>query len=447
MSLLCNFDFNKEFLVNISKNNYTCKGKPNLSDNGMVFSKGDALEIPLISLKGDYTISCWFKTPLPENIENFSSLCSAGWDSKIGVPVLVQRKDNHLGVFHETKWFRDSSFSLDSLPDGKHHLIAIGDEQLSQTLFYINNSLVGKSDYKISKSISQIGNNGNENVEYPQPFGYVKDFRILNKQLSYSERQKLFNQPIKKNNDIVIDFNGVSKSYKFYHEKRTSLYEYLGSFLKKKPKHELLTVLNDISFSVKKGEMLGIIGYNGSGKTTILKLISKIYYPNSGTITTVGKITPLLELGVGFNSELTAKENIVLYGLFLGFTKSEIKNKIAKIIKFAELENFLDVKLKNFSTGMHARLAFSTASQVNPDILLVDEVLSVGDVHFQQKSFDEFMKFKKNKKTIVFVSHNLEQVAKYCDKVLWLHNGNIQEYGLSNAVVNSFLSYSQLDNS
>ncbi len=163
--------------------------------------------------------------------------------------------------------------------------------------------------------------------------------------------------------------------------------------------------------------------------------------PDSGKISVSGKITTFLELGTGFNGELTAKENIMLYGLLLGFSKKEIKKKIQEIIKFAELENFLDTKLKNFSSGMNVRLAFSTAIQVDPDVLLVDEVLSVGDISFQRKSFDKFKKFKEAKKTIIFVSHNLEQVREICDKVMWLHKGQIRSIGDPSKVIEEFKAF------
>lgn len=238
------------------------------------------------------------------------------------------------------------------------------------------------------------------------------------------------------NYSIVLE--NVSKSFRLFHERKTSVYEYITSFFDKRRTFEELPVLKDISFSVSKGQMLGIIGFNGSGKTTLLKIIGRIYNPDKGNVITQGKVTPFLELGTGFNGELTARDNIIIYGVILGFTKKEITKKIEDISKFAELERFLDTKLKNFSAGMNARLAFSTAIQVDPDILLVDEVLSVGDISFQEKSFNAFMEFKKKGKTIVFVSHSVDQMEKFCDKVLWIHDGKIQEYGDPKTVVEKY---------
>lgn len=215
----------------------------------------------------------------------------------------------------------------------------------------------------------------------------------------------------------------------------------MTSIFNRKNTYENLAVLKDVSFSVKKGEMLGIIGFNGSGKTTLLKIIAKIYTPDHGEIITNGKLTPFLELGTGFSGELTARDNIIIYGVILGFTKKKIKEKIDEISKFAEIERFLDTKLKNFSSGMNARLAFSTAIQVNPDIILVDEVLSVGDISFQEKSFNTFMEYKKQGKTIVFVSHNIEQIQQFCDKAIWLHEGVIQSYDRSDIVVEKYKQF------
>lgn len=241
--------------------------------------------------------------------------------------------------------------------------------------------------------------------------------------------------------EISIDAKNISKQFTIYHERVSTVFEYLNSLLFRKKQSEKLDVLQDVSFQVKKGEMLGIIGFNGSGKTTLLKIIANIMMPDSGKISVSGKVIPFLELGTGFNGELTAQENIMLYGLLLGFSKKEIKKKIQEIIKFAELENFLDTKLKNFSSGMNVRLAFSTAIQVNPDVLLVDEVLSVGDISFQAKSFDKFKKFKEAKKTIIFVSHNLEQVREICDKVMWLHKGHIRSIGDPSKVIEEFKAF------
>ena len=240
-----------------------------------------------------------------------------------------------------------------------------------------------------------------------------------------------------------IELKNVFKTFQIFHEDRRTVYEYISSILKRKNRVDKLKILDDVSFSVKKGEVLGIIGFNGSGKTTLLRIIGKILVPDDGLVETDGKITPFLELGTGFDGDLTARDNIIIYGTILGFNKSQIREKINDIAKFAELERFLDTKLKNFSSGMNARLAFSTAIQVNPDILLVDEVLSVGDISFQQKSFQTFLDFKKRRKTILFITHSTSQIEEFCDKALWLHEGKIKAFGKAKSVINEYRNFAE----
>lgn len=199
-----------------------------------------------------------------------------------------------------------------------------------------------------------------------------------------------------------------------------------------------LVALEDISFSVKRGEMLGVIGLNGSGKTTLLRIIAGIYRPTSGYVEVHGKIAPVLSIGTGFNNELNATENIVSYGMFLGLTKNEILNKVNQIIEFAELEKFTYMKLGHYSSGMRARLAFSTVLQVDPDILLVDEVLAVGDRVFKEKSYEEFVKFKKERKTIVYTTHNLDKISDLSDRVLLMHKGKMVMIGNPKQVLEKY---------
>ena len=235
--------------------------------------------------------------------------------------------------------------------------------------------------------------------------------------------------------DIAMQVVNVSKKFRLHHEQRNSIYEAVTGFLKKDRHYEELQVLDNVSFDVKKGEMVGVIGKNGAGKTTILRLLSRIYQPDSGTILTNGTVIPFLGLGLGFNPELTARDNIIIYGRFLGFSKKEIVEKEEEIIKFAELERFEDIKIKNFSSGMAARLAFATAVQVDPDIILVDEILSVGDIAFQKKSYETFLSFKERKKSIVVVTHNMDIIRKDCDRVIFLDEGKIQMVGEPEKVI------------
>jgi ABC-type polysaccharide/polyol phosphate transport system ATPase subunit len=240
--------------------------------------------------------------------------------------------------------------------------------------------------------------------------------------------------------DIAMQVSNVSKKFRLYHERRNSIYEAVTGFLKKERFYEELQVLDNVSFDIKKGEMFGIIGRNGAGKTTILRLLSGIYKPDSGIIRTNGTVTPFLGLGLGFNPELTARDNIIIYGRLLGFSKKEIEEKEGEIVKFAELERFEDTKIKNFSTGMAARLAFATAVQVDPDIILVDELLSVGDIAFQKKSYETFLSFKERKKSIVVVTHNMDIIRKDCDRAMFLEKGKIQIIAEPEKVIEAYVS-------
>jgi lipopolysaccharide transport system ATP-binding protein len=236
----------------------------------------------------------------------------------------------------------------------------------------------------------------------------------------------------------AISVKNLKKKFRLYHEKRDTVYEAIGGFFQRKKYYEDLIVLDDISFDVKKGEMFGIVGKNGTGKTTLLKILSKIYQPDSGTVEINGVVVPFLGLGAGFNGEMTARDNVILYGKLLGLSKKTIENKIPDIIEFAELKRFEDIKLKNFSAGMYARLAFATAVQVEPDIILMDEILSVGDIGFQKKSYKTFLDFKERKKTIVLVTHDLDVVANTCDKAMFLNNGKIISIGKPDIVIEDY---------
>lgn len=223
--------------------------------------------------------------------------------------------------------------------------------------------------------------------------------------------------------DIAIKVDNVSKAFKLPHEKHTSLKGVVLSVFRGKRTYERQRVLTDISFKIKKGEFFGIVGRNGSGKSTLLKLLAGIYTPDEGGIQVNGKLTPFIELGVGFNPELTGRENVYLNGALLGFSRKEVEGMYKEIVDFAELERFMDQKLKNYSSGMQVRLAFSIAIRAKSDILLIDEVLAVGDAAFQKKCYEVFTNLKKEGRTIVFVTHDMSAVERFCDKVLVLNKG------------------------
>jgi lipopolysaccharide transport system ATP-binding protein len=238
-----------------------------------------------------------------------------------------------------------------------------------------------------------------------------------------------------------ISVKNVSKKFRLYHEKRTTLYESITGSINRKPHYETLQVLDNVSFNVKKGESFGIVGRNGSGKTTLLRILSHIYQPDDGSVETNGTVVPVLALGLGFHPELTAITNIYQSSILLGITKNQIAERIDKIIKFADLEKFADTKLKNFSSGMAMRLAFATAVQVDPAVLLLDEVIAVGDLNFQKKCLDVMLDFKKRGKSIVLVSHNPSDVKQLCDRAMFLKEGSIDIIGKPSQVLDSYENY------
>jgi ABC-type polysaccharide/polyol phosphate transport system ATPase subunit len=228
--------------------------------------------------------------------------------------------------------------------------------------------------------------------------------------------------------ELAIEVKNLSKSFKISRKG-------LGRFTPLS--NNRFMALNDISFSVKKGEVLGIIGPNGSGKTTLLRTICGVYKPDSGTVILHGHLSPLLQIGSGFQSEFSAKDNIILNGMLLGFPKSIIENKVDSIIKYAELEEFTNLKIKHYSSGMRSRLAFSISMQMNPDILLVDEIFSVGDREFKKKSFETFSLFKKENKTILMATHSLRNLS-FCDKALLINKGKIFAFGTPDEVTKKY---------
>jgi len=215
----------------------------------------------------------------------------------------------------------------------------------------------------------------------------------------------------------------------------------------KSKKNNEFWALKDISFNVRKGEMLGIIGLNGSGKTTLLRVISGIFKPTSGKIFFKGALAPILDIGTGFNGELTARDNILAYGMLLGFSKKKILSKTDEIIKFAGIKGFEDMKLSHYSSGMKARLAFSTVKEIDPDILLVDEILAVGDKIFKQKSFAAFLNFKKKGKTILYATHNFNKIPELCDRVLLMHQGKMIAVGDPNEILDKYKEITKENNS
>lgn len=240
-----------------------------------------------------------------------------------------------------------------------------------------------------------------------------------------------------KKSDLAIDVNHVTKTFKLYSDKPQTLKERLVRGWKNKTEERV--VLKDINLEITKGETVALIGVNGSGKSTLLKLMTKIIYPNKGTLKTYGKLTSLLELGAGFHPDFTGRENIYFNAAIFGLTKKEIDDRLQSIIEFSELGDFIDSPVRTYSSGMYMRLAFSVAINVDAEILLIDEILAVGDQHFQDKCFAKLEELAKSKMTIVIVSHSLDYIKKLCNRAIWINEGKVAMDGNCSDVIDEYL--------
>lgn len=242
------------------------------------------------------------------------------------------------------------------------------------------------------------------------------------------------------NDEIAIKLENVSKKFILPHERKNSVKSLFTGIFRSSHSQSSTTqqALKSISFEVKKGEFFGIVGRNGSGKSTLLKIIAEIYRPTTGSVTKHGRLVPFIELGVGFNPELTGRQNVYLNGALLGFSTKEVEGMYDEIVEFAELEQFMDQKLKNYSSGMQVRLAFSVATRAKADILLIDEVLAVGDADFQRKCFNYFRSLKKSGTTVIFVSHDMDAIREYCDRAILIEKSEIIEAGDTDKVAQKY---------
>ena len=241
----------------------------------------------------------------------------------------------------------------------------------------------------------------------------------------------------KTDKENAIEIKHVTKSFKIYYDKASTLKEHLLFW--KRNESELYTALKDINLDIKKGETVGLIGVNGSGKSTLLKIMTKIIYPTKGEIITHGKLTSLLELGAGFHQDFTGRENIYFNAAIFGLTKQEIDKRLDDIIEFSELGEFIDNPVRTYSSGMYMRLAFSIAINVDAEILLIDEILAVGDQHFQEKCFNKLQELKESDKTIVIVSHSLDQIENLCTRAIWINNGLVEMDDTPSKVIPEYL--------
>ena len=237
----------------------------------------------------------------------------------------------------------------------------------------------------------------------------------------------------------VIEVNDVTMRFRMNNDRIMSLKEFVTTAIRGKLEYNEFTALDHVSFTVEKGETLGLVGRNGAGKSTMLKVISGILKPTEGSVRTEGNIVPMLELGSGFDFDLTGRENIFLNGAILGYSEEFLKEQYERILEFSELGKFIDTPIRNYSSGMLARLAFSVASMVEPEILIVDEILSVGDAAFQEKSRARMLELMGGGTTVLFVSHNMEQVREMCDKVIWLEQGHVKMAGPTDEVCGAYV--------
>jgi len=243
------------------------------------------------------------------------------------------------------------------------------------------------------------------------------------------------------NDTLVLRLENISVRYRIPHERFATLREHAIRWLQRSVRYYDHLALRTVNLQVKRGEMLGIIGPNGAGKSTLLKVVARVLKPKSGRVWICGRVAPLLECGAGFHPELTGRENIFLNGALLGLTRKEIESKFNDIVDFAELRDFIDAPLRTYSSGMISRLGFAVATDSSADILIIDEVLSVGDATFQQKSLDRIQRFRRDGTTILFVSHALEDVESMCDRVIWIDHGVIRTSGPAESVVREYRAF------
>lgn len=238
--------------------------------------------------------------------------------------------------------------------------------------------------------------------------------------------------------NVAVSVDHVSKSFRLYHERNQTLKSAI--MRGRRSVHEDFWALRDVTFEVPEGSTFGLVGANGSGKSTLLKCLAQIYYPNEGSITHFGKVAAMLEVGSGFHSELSGRENIFLNGSILGMSRKEVSGKLDEIVEFSGVEKFIDQPVKNYSSGMYVRLGFAIAINVNPDILVVDEVLAVGDAEFQDKCFGKFAEFRQAGKTVILVSHSAGTVKSMCDQAAWIDKGKLMRVGAADETVDAYLA-------
>ncbi|WP_292812702.1 ABC transporter ATP-binding protein [Methanobrevibacter sp.] len=303
-----------------------------------------------------------------------------------------------------------------------------------------NNKTKSKNDKIITKKQTSIPNHveNNESEQHKTAFNQIEGKLETN---DMKVDTILSNIVPDYNQQISIDLKHVDLTFEVQNEKVDTLKEtFIRTIKRSKTKKIKIHALKDITFKIYKGEKVGIIGYNGAGKSTLLNVITGIYPPDYGTVSTNGNISPLLSLGAGFDHNFSGRKNIILNGAVLGYDKEYLNSKLDEIIEFSELGEYIDIPIKNYSSGMLAKLAFSIATAVNPDILIIDEILGVGDVNFQKKSRDKIRSLMDGGTTVLLVSHSIPQIRELCDKAIWIDNGHLRKMGEVNKVCDEYLS-------
>ncbi len=308
---------------------------------------------------------------------------------------------------------------------------------------------INNSNVRISKPVSNLKNDAKRGLEQESDNRFNEQKNIDNRgemidktnPIDVKKVDGLLEEIIPNyNQQVSVVVDHADLTFEVQTEKIDTLKETFVRALKRdKSKKIKIHAINDISFKIYKGEKVGIIGYNGAGKSTLLNLITGIYSPDKGSITTYGKISPLLSLGAGFDYNFSGRKNILLNGAVLGYDKEYLESKVDEIIEFSELGEYIDIPIKNYSNGMLAKLGFSIATAVNPDILIIDEILGVGDVNFQKKSADKIRSLMDGGTTVLLVSHSIPQIRELCDKAIWIDNGNLREIGEVNKVCDHYL--------
>ena len=320
------------------------------------------------------------------------------------------------------------TISIKTDDDGKAELDLTGiNNKMVEAIFY------GNKDFNASKEKIIIKKKGKDEIEQEN-----YELEKMEKLIAYEKQQKEFE---KGQDNIAIELKHVSLSFKIGNDKIDNLKEYvIRTINRTKEKKRNFKATDDVSFKIYKGEKVGLIGYNGAGKSTLLKIISGVYTPDEGEVIINGNIAPLLSLGAGFDKNFSGRENIFLNGSILGYNEEFLRSKYDEIVEFSELEEFINFPVKNYSKGMLSKLGFSIATVVNPDILILDEVLGVGDVNFRKKSRERLQSLMESDTTVLFVSHSIGDIRTICQKAIWIEKGKIREIGESNEICDKYLA-------